>query len=100
MSWTLTISLVVGLLCTVSSAASMPGSSPGEDGGMQHCQWMTPAACCDQPLAVSGSNTLPKPAVTIALLAPLPSLGAAPWTPGSASISGEPFYQRTIVLRL
>lgn len=100
MSWILTTTLVVGLLAAVSSAASRPEYPPGEDQGMQHCQWMTPAACCDQPLLVSGSNTLPKPVVTIALLAPPRSLGMAPWTPGYASTSGEPFYPRTVVLRL
>jgi hypothetical protein len=96
MSWALMITLVVGLIGVASSAVSMPRGLEG----MQHCQWMTPAACCDQPLSVSGSNPLPKPAPTITLLAPLPSLNTVPWTLGHASISGQPFYQRTVVLRL
>ena len=96
MSWTLTITLVAGLLGAASSAASMPRGMEG----MQHCQWMTSAACCDQPLSVSASDPLPKPTPTVTLLAPLPSLDIAPWTPGHASISRQPFYQRTVVLRL
>lgn len=96
MSWTLTITLVVGLLGMASSAASMPRGMEG----MQHCQWVTPAACCDQPLSVSSSSPLPKPAPSITLPAPLSSLDAVLWTPGHASVSGQPFYQRTVVLRL
>ena len=101
---TVIVTLLVGLLAVAGSALAgsaescMRGSSDQE--GTHHCQWMIPAACCDQPLLVSASSTLPKPAATIALLEALPSLGMAPWTPGHASVSGQPFYPRTVVLRL
>jgi len=104
MSLTLTAVLLVGLLGATSSAAAGSHDCCARDAGcpeaMQHCQWMAPAACCDEPLSVAGSNADPKPAIKVALLA-TPNFLETPYsTPGHSSTSRQPFYPSTIVLRL
>jgi hypothetical protein len=98
----LTLTLALGLFGAVSSAASAPcsGSQGGCREGTQHCQWITPAACCDQPLSVSGSSDLPKPAAGKAHLPPLREAGVAAWTPEHASAGVHPVFPATLVLRL
>jgi len=105
MSWILMGTLTVGLLGAASSAGS--GSldccarGAGRPGGMQHCQWMIPAACCDESLSVTGSNAVPKPAVTIRFPS---SLARSPETPLSTPGHAWPASHRaglaTVVLRL
>jgi hypothetical protein len=102
--WTAIVTLLVGLLAAAGSAVAGSAGScmhgSGDRAGTQHCQWITPAACCDQPSSVSGSNPLPQPTAAIALLPPLPSRGMVPRPLGHASISRQPFYPGTVVLRL
>lgn len=101
--WAVMVTLLIGLLgATGSVVAGSAESSMRESGeGMQHCQWMIPAACCDERLAVSSSPTVvPKPALTVALLAPIHSPGTVSWTPEHASTSPRRVDYATVVLRL
>lgn len=104
MSWTLLATLTVGLLGAASSVESgslgccARGSGPE---AMQRCQWMIPAACCDESLSVAGSDLVPKPLATTRLRAPLdPWVETPVLAPGYVSTSRQRVDLNTIVLRL
>jgi len=96
--------LVVGLLGVASSTVAGSLGCCAEGGrpeGMQHCQWMIPAACCDESLSVAGSSIVPKPAVTIRFAAsPDRGFEAALSAPGRASTPMHRTHLASVVLRL
>ena len=104
MSLALTVVLVVGFVGATSSVAAGSHGCCARDAGcqedMQHCQWMAPAACCDEPLSVAGSNAEPKQAMRLALLA-APHFSEVPRsTAEHASPSPQRVACATVVLRL
>jgi len=73
----------------------------GEMQGGSHCQWMTPAACCDQPSSVSGSTAVvSKPSIVIALFAAPQPAGRPGWAAAQASGSPQRVFPGDVVLRL
>ncbi len=108
MRWTVVVTLAAALLSAIASAvAARSGCSGGVCGnvaGASHCQWVIPAACCDDALAVAGSASAAlKPVGSIAFFALPHSLRlpeTPPWTVGHVSISPQRVYLATVVLLL
>ena len=106
-SWAVVLTLLLGFLSATGSALAGPDGGCGARSskpmaGMPHCQWMTPAVCCDQPSSVSGATAVvPKPATSIAFLAPPPLADAAlPWAPAPGSGALPRVFPDRVVLRL
>jgi hypothetical protein len=106
LSWTVMVTLMIGLLGATTSAVTGSAECSAKagdrlEGTMQHCQWMIPAVCCEEPLSVSSPKPVPKPSVSAAaLLVPIHTLGTAPWTPEHASTASQCVHYATVVLRL
>src|SRR5262249_17273068 len=99
------LTLILGVVGAAGSAFAGSGDcamrATGEMQGGSHCQWMMPAACCDQPSSVSGATpVVPKPSITIALVAPPPPAGIAAWLPAHASEAPQVVFPASVVLRL
>ena len=102
---TLTAALLSVIAAAVVAPAGCSAGTSNSIAGASHCQWVVPAACCDETLAVTGSGAAPKPiaSVSVVFFAPLPSLErteTALWTVGHASIPPQRVYLTTVVLLL
>ena len=104
-SWILLAVFAVGIAAAAGPALAATDGCCADMAAVSAppCQWLTPAACCDSPLAVQGATQAPAPPASARAMAvewpPAPETALRAGGMGFVALGPAPLI-RTVILRL